>query len=159
MLETSQSIDGIKKEKRTIILTGVDAVARQIDKAVASSENSFEGTATAKMFRQGMFQGGTHYRAAVKRGVHFQHVVYKYGNKRMALGDEDLKNNPLWQVRFSPTEIPFHITIIDKKEVFISSTNPDATKDAVVYYSNDTCMLVLAQNFFEILWKNAEPIP
>jgi sugar-specific transcriptional regulator TrmB len=139
---------------RTVILTGLEAFACEVKKVTVKGQFSFDGTATVEMFRHGMFDAGEAHREAVKRGVCYRHVISKVDeDKQVMLGDEDLRKNPLWQVRISPNPVPFHLVIVDKKEVFISTNT--ATKELTNYHSNCASLVIVAQSYFDILWNNS----
>ncbi|MCW4018535.1 MAG: hypothetical protein NWF00_07660 [Candidatus Bathyarchaeota archaeon] len=145
----------LSEKERTLFLVGSAAFSREVDRALVNARVCFDGTATVELFRRGMFHGGENHRRALKRGVSYRHVISR-ANSSAPLGDEDLVGNSVWAVRFSSCVLPFQMTIVDRKEVFIS-TRPDVTKECSYYWSNNTCFLILAQSYFDILWKQSIP--
>ncbi len=140
--------------KETLLITGVSAFLHKINAATASAQTSFDGTADIELFRHGMVDSGEIHRASVKRGVHYRHIISLPEKRIVKLGDEDLRKNPLWKVRFSFRPLIFQMTIIDKKEVFIS-LHPHVMRECQYYWSNDICFLTLAQSYYDNLWKQA----
>jgi predicted transcriptional regulator len=159
-LESNSATQTQPEEIRTTLLNGVEAFDYEIGKAIDSSQISIDDLATSELFRHGMFYGGVFHREALKREVQYRHVICEPENEPPTLGDEDLRKNPLWKVRFCSSPQPFLMTIVDKKKVFIL-TPPEAAKDTSCYVSNNPCFLILAQTFYDILWENAstEKVP
>jgi sugar-specific transcriptional regulator TrmB len=152
--QKNQMLQNQQERAYTTLIAGLGAFDHESDRALMNAQTCFDGTATVELFRRGMFLSGTYHQEAVKRGVHYRHIISKPENGQFQLGDEDLRNNPLWEVRFSSSPLPFQMTIIDKKEVFISTTS-EVKKDCVYYWSNNECFLILAQNYYDFLWGKA----
>ncbi len=144
----------LPEKEHTTLLTGCKAFIQKADKTLMNARISFDGIATGELFRRGMFDSGDIHRNALKRGVRYRHIVSKH-EKQFLLGDEDLVGDPSWKVRFFPRP-SFILVIIDKKEVFIS-TKAKWTKETSYYWSNNECFLILAQSYFDILWKQSYP--
>lgn len=144
------------EQEHTAFLKGIEAFTNKADKALKNAQICFNGTASVELFRHGMFFSGVYHRRALKNGVRYRHIISKPEKQAVQLGDEDLGDNPLWKVRFSPWPLHFQMTIIDNKEVFIS-TKPQLTKECTYYWSTNKCFLILAQNYFESLWNQSTP--
>src|SRR3989304_3858017 len=163
--KTTKLIENLKKynpermlrqeEAQLILISGSEAFGVKASEAVKTAQNSFDGIATPETFRWGMLHGAEGFVEAVKRGVKFRHIVCKTEKKEKELGDKALRKNPLWEVRYILNSFQVEMIIFDKKEVFIAAT-PNQTSKISYLQSTSPCLVALAQNYYETLWRMAK---
>jgi hypothetical protein len=69
--------------------------------------------------------------------------------------DQEFTENTWLDVRYMVESIPFGMHIFDKQEVTLSLSIKNGLP---CLWSNNSNVLILAQNYFDLLWKIAEKI-
>lgn len=143
-----------ENDSETFLMLGFHAFANKLVEALEDAKYSFKGITHSKAFRRGMFDGGKHFEGLVRRGIECHHVVYQSeDSKLIQLGDNHLLNNPLWLRKFiSP--IPIELVLVDQKQLFVALTPQEMGKEYRGLRTKNSCLLALADSFFELLWRN-----
>ena len=148
-----------KNDDEITVISSLNAFIRQAGQAVKNAKESFQGITFPEKFRSGMFYNGKHFRESVKRGVECRHIVtYSEEPRSYELGDKDLLENPLWK-RKSVSSIPVDFLIIDREELFISTTFHQLGKEHVALRTTSPCLLTVANNYYETLWNAILTVP
>lgn len=156
-LKEKQTTQQHQKETKTVSISGRKTFRRHSKEMLNNIQSSFDGLGNFKVFRRGFEGDSLSFIKALNRGVSFRHIISEPISEQTILGDENLREKPLWQVRIAPKPTPCNIFIFDKQTVVISATL-NMIKDYSFYKSNCASFLCLAQTYFDMLWDNSAEI-
>lgn len=100
-------------------------------------------------------EGWSHPKEAIRRGVKIRLITQKTENKLTPRELQALEKNPLFELKYSATPIPFGMHIFDNKELTI------ATSKSVLpsLWSNNHNVVNIAKSYFDALWSKAKKAP
>ncbi len=126
---------------------------------IDSCEKSVKMLTTLSRCRQSAEILKTHFEKAMERGVTIQYLVEKPSRRSLlpkAL--ESLSQHPKFDLRYVPTSDIVQIAILDAKRVsIVISVGTDYFKSSILVTDNSK-LLVLANNYFEFVWHTALPV-
>lgn len=145
-------------ENDTVIIASYEALTRKLGLAINNMTQTFQGITNVKNYRFSLMHNSEFFENSLRRGVKCHHVIYLPSNEySTSLGDNHLIKNGCWKRKFV-SEIPVELAIIDKKELFMSLSNPLLGKKHRAVHTTNPCLLTLAMNYFDSLWTTAEQI-
>lgn len=136
-------------------------VRRRLRIAIENAQTSIDTIVTWGRLRIGMFDFDEIIKKALKRGVKFRFIIDKPEDENPLLEiREAFKKNPLYKVKYSNHNLSAVLGIYDEKEVIISISATGGIGEAPVLATNNPCLLALAKNYFEVMWRTTlEPKP
>jgi sugar-specific transcriptional regulator TrmB len=150
-----------QEKEPQFVLVPEKEVSWSIKRAIENAQISVDTITTLIRFRSGMFDFNEMRTEALKRGVKFRFIIDKpEGQKSLPEISKALTKDPLFKIRYGHHPPLAVIGIFDKKEVIISTSTIRGLGESPVLLSNNLCLLLMAQNYFEMAWITAvEPNP
>ncbi len=137
-------------------------LARRVEKAVANAQKSMDFVFSWAKFSKWMFNQEEILKKLLKRGVKIRYVIEKPEyTKAMPdiVAEATSEDSLLLQCKYALTVNLAHLIVIDGKEMLIDASPTAAYGKTPVLWSNSRCLIVLAQNYFEEMWKNSVRLP
>jgi sugar-specific transcriptional regulator TrmB len=145
----------LDKEPQFVLVPEKD-VSWSIKRAIEKAQISVDTITTLIRFRSGMFDFDEMLTEALKRGVKFRFIIDKPDDqKSIPEIAKALMENPLFEIRYGHHPPLTVIGIFDKQEVIISTSTMMGLGETSVLLSNNLCLLLMAQNYFEMAWITA----
>jgi sugar-specific transcriptional regulator TrmB len=145
----------IEEEPKFVLVPEKD-VSLSIKRAIENAQISVDTITTLIRFRTGMFDFDEILTEALKRGVKFRFIIDKpEDQKSLPEISKALTENPLFKLRYGHHPPLAVIGIFDKREVIISTSTITGLGETPVLLSNNHCLLLMAQNYFEMAWITA----
>ena len=123
----------------------------KLGKAVDNAQKSVLCSTTLLLFAKIKFKDEHTWKKAVKRKVKFKFIIGKKPNQKSELNlSSELKNNDLFEIRWSPTVLPVCVLLIDEREAFCRL---GLTGNHPVLWSTDPNFVSLIRDYFEMKWN------
>jgi sugar-specific transcriptional regulator TrmB len=160
-LKEKNSKNILQEEESQFILVPEKEVRRRLRMAIENAQTSIDTVVTWNRLRIRMVDFDDTVKKALKRGVKFRFIIDKSEDENPLLEiREALTKDPLYKIKYSNHQLSAILGIYDEKEVIISISATAGIDEAPVLASNNLCLLVVAKNYFEAMWKTAlEPNP
>jgi sugar-specific transcriptional regulator TrmB len=145
----------IEKEPQFVLVPEKD-VSLSIKRAIENTQISVDTITTLIRFRSGIFDFDEMLTEALKRGVKFRFIIDKpEDQKSLPEISKALAKNPLLKIRYGHHPPLAVVGIFDRQEVIISTSTIMRLDENPVLLSNNPCLLLMAQNYFEMAWITA----
>ncbi len=140
-----------------ILIPNMEIMDRVSRVAVEKAQISWDGVTTAESHNYGMIGMTEPFERAIQRGVKFRHVIAKANDgQKVAEIKSVLRKPPFWEIRYLQGTAPVNMVMLDKKEIFISTTNEKMgkTKQSTWLRTNSPSILTIALGYFEGIWNS-----
>jgi sugar-specific transcriptional regulator TrmB len=146
----------LQEEEPQFILVPEKESSWKIGRAIENAQTSVDTIATLNRFRSGMFEFDEIIRRALKKGIKFRTLTNKPedGNSLPEIA-KALIEDPLFKVRYCNQSLSAILGIFDKKELMISISTVRGLGETPTLFSNNLCLLAIAQSYFETMWLTA----
>jgi sugar-specific transcriptional regulator TrmB len=145
-----------QKEEPQFVLVPEKDVEWSIKRAIENAQISVDTVTTLIRFRSGIFDFGETIKKALERGVKFRFIIDKPEyQKSIPEISKALTKNPLFRIRYGHHPPLAVIGIFDKQEVIISTSTIMRLNENPCLLSNNLCLLLMVQNYFEMTWITA----
>jgi sugar-specific transcriptional regulator TrmB len=158
-LKNSQTEKQPQQEENTqfTIIPQKEAIIQKLKEGAKKAQTSIDVVTSPKRFSSAMLELAQLHKKALGRGVKIQIVTQKHTLQHAVLKImQMLQKNPDFKVRYFPNPPEAIITIIDKKEAFVTMSATAHLKEAAALQSNNPCFVALAQNYFQNKWDKAQ---
>ena len=142
---------------QTIIVPGKKALLLKIEKIIGEAQDSLCTLGSFRRVSKALFGFSDGLKLAMDRGVKLQIVTEKEEEmlvpnilREYSVG----KEQPLG-IRYVIDKLPTHILVVDKKQVLINTSTRTGLAESPAIWSNNPCIVALAQDQFDILWFTA----
>jgi sugar-specific transcriptional regulator TrmB len=124
-------------------------------KAIENTQKSIDGVISWKIMLRWVLYLAEAINKALKRGVKIRVVAEKPKDvNSFPEIIQDFKQNPCFKIRYILTPPSAAVAIYDKKRVRITAATA-GSGGSYALWSNDTCLLAIVQDYFEIMWLTA----
>jgi len=146
----------LQEEEPQFILVPEKESSWKIGRAIENAQTSVDTITTLNRFRSGMFEFDEIIRSALKKSIKFRIITDKPedGNSLPEIA-KALMKDPLFKVRYCNQSLSAVLGIYDKKEMTISISTVRGLGETPTLFSNNLCLLAIAQNYFETMWLTA----
>lgn len=153
--DNNEKANLIEKEPQFVLVPEKD-VSLSIKRAIENAQTSVDTITTLIRFRTGIFDFDEIVTEALKRGVKFRFIIDKpEDQKSLPEISKALIKNPLLKIRYGHHPPLAVVGIFDRQEVIISISTIMGLDETPVLLSNNPCLLLMAQNYFEMTWITA----
>ncbi len=131
---------------------------RHVKEMLASTHKSIDIAITSKRFHFIAPIFGEDIKRAVERGVKFRILrEYTENENPMPKALETLQGHLLFETRYIQKEVPTPIWLADNSRLFVVTSAISSPSSLVsTLWTDNTQIVAVFQNFFEILWSTAE---
>lgn len=161
--ETRRILQNFRKDNGRIALTFGEAQFVLIPQgrayflrgkmAITASQKSIECVTSWKRFLQMMYKCGGDIMQALNRGVEFRVIVNKpEDQKPLPKIVEDVFRSPSCKARYVLALPRVFMVCFDKKEMLIATSAEGAFAESPMLWSNAPPLVLMSQDYFEILW-------
>jgi sugar-specific transcriptional regulator TrmB len=147
----------MKGESKYILIPEKEASAHRFIKELRNAQTSYDCIYTCGDYRNRLSRVAENFKRPLKKGVKIRFLTYKpESGKTMLETVQTLKKSGSFEVRYIPKFTEGQFGMIDKKEVFISTSVAPYDATAVPnIWSNNPNLLAIIQNYFELMWRTS----
>lgn len=164
--QTIQKLNNIDNEgsnknanAESVVVLGNDRVIKRLHKALDGSKISIDTVTTKKRFSDVIVEFSEGYKRALERGVKIRLVTEKHTPENSALSIlSELMTNSNFQVRYFSGENMATTAIFDRNQAHISLSATTNLSRIEGLWSNNSCLVTLAQAFFDQQWADSKPL-
>jgi sugar-specific transcriptional regulator TrmB len=164
--ETNEFLQQIRKpeeikpltgESEYVLLPAKEAGAHRFVEELRKAQTSYDCIYTCGDYRDRLANVAKYFKSLLNKGVKIRFLTYKPENRKKVMETiQALKKIGSFEVRYIPKSIIGQFGIIDKKEVFIStSVAPREPATAPAIWSNNPNLLAIVENYFELMWQTS----
>ena len=124
---------------------------KKMGEAISGAQESISTLIEPDRWKTMLFYHGQHLKKAMGRGVKVR-ILTEINEEKLTRNDQEIKKNPLFELKYSSTHLSVTGTIFDCKEVDIHIS------DTVVpiLWTNNPQVVKLAETYFECVWEKAQ---
>jgi sugar-specific transcriptional regulator TrmB len=100
-------------------------------------------------------EGLSHPKEAIRRGVKIRLIIQKTEKELMPRELQALEKNPLFELKYLATPVPFGMHIFDNKEVTLATSKSGLPS----LWSCNLNLVKLAESYFDAMWSKAQETP
>jgi HTH-type transcriptional regulator, sugar sensing transcriptional regulator len=147
-----------ESEQQFILISGKEAELERRRKETRSAKKSIEMINSWKRFPQTAFFYAEDNKEALQRGVKIRVITEGADNKaNISQFYEDAKKAGFYRIRYVSLPISAVVSIYDEKNVIITTSPAAMLGEASILWSNNTSIVRVMQEYFEMLWAKAKP--
>lgn len=151
----SQSVDSIRD---FIVVPRKTAVIDKIKKALDNARISVCTVTSKKRFSSAIVMFEQEYKEALKRNVRISLCTEEQNvSKEASKPLQSLSAIPGFEVRYFSSAPKAIVSIFDEKQACVMMTADAHLAEAAALWSNNSCFIALAQDYFENKWCKAHP--
>ena len=144
------------EDNRFVLVPGKEDIIRRLMDALDKVQISLDTLTSQKRFSSAILAFAKGYQRALDRGVRIRIATEKQIVDEEALNVlRELQKSGSFEVNYyngSPQAI---VAIFDGKEAYSTLSATANLTDALGIWSNNTCFIALAQNYFDTKWNNS----
>ncbi|MCW4024378.1 MAG: hypothetical protein NWF01_05000 [Candidatus Bathyarchaeota archaeon] len=141
------------EEKQLTLILGGDAITAKLHKIMQNSKEKICIICPKKDFLQCKQFISEPLQEAVGNRLTIMFITENHVGPREPKEIRDLKKNPRFKVKYLDATPAVCFAVFDKKEVVIINTPEIKYSNSSVIWSNNPCLIELAQSYFEHLWN------
>ena len=149
-----------EEQQFVIFPIGKGGVLRR-KKAKESAQETIDCVNSWKRFPKTLLTYAEETKKALQRGVKFRLILEKPRDvKSIAEEILEFQETGDFRIRYIPNPPPAIISIYDKKEVLVATLSSTGLEQSPTLWTNNPSMIVVIQDYFEIMWITAieEPL-
>ncbi len=150
-LESQPDIDEEEEESEEVnqfVLTSERSLLqKKIDDKIAGTKLNVKAILTTDDIKIMLFNYSNTFKAAVERGVKIS-IITEKSSFKLTKNQQILCKNPLFEIRYVETTIPYVFLIFDNKEAIIKISETMVPS----LWTNNPTVIKLAKTSFETLW-------
>lgn len=140
-----------------VVISGKDRIIKRLHKALDGTKISVDTVTTRKRFSDAIIEFSEDYKRALKRGVKIRLVTEKHTPEYPALIVlSELMSKPNFQVRCFSGQSMSIGAVFDRVQVHISLSATANLSGAEGLWSNNGCLVTMAQAYFDRQWANSD---
>ncbi len=147
-----------EKEFEFMFVPEKEAIIKRIRNAFQYSQISVDIVTLPRRLSQAMLEFADVRSNALKRGVRVRSISEKISAKAPAVERQmAIEKNFGMEARLLSNPPPAGVLIFDQKEVIIITSTTSSLYEAPALWSSNPCLVGLAQNYFDGLWRTSNP--
>ena len=167
--EKAESLAHIDESQ--FILVPERALAPKMEKAIAEAQESIDLVLSWSKFSKWMFGREEIVKKLMKQGLRIRYIIEKPKYIKIVpdivadvvaeavVEGEGSRESLRLHGKYSLNGPLAHLIVIDDKEVLMDTSPTTTYGRTPVLWSNSRCLLMLAQNYFEAMWKSSIELP
>ncbi len=153
-----QQKTNFEKEFEFIFVPEKEAIIKRIRNAFQHAQTSVDIVTLPRRLSQAMLEFADVRSNALKRGARIRSLSEKISAKAPAVEKQMAIEKKLgMQTKLLSSPPPAGALIFDQKEVIIITSTTASLSEAPALWSSNLCLVGLAQNYFDGLWKTSTP--
>jgi len=142
-----------------VLVPGKKATKRQVMQSIENAKTTIDVVCTWHRYLEAVYTYVAVHKKAMERGVRIRQVTELPKDKESVAHarkiEQIFKKYPSNKVRYFPTSITTVVALSDQKEMFVASSPTKKIDGSPGLWSNNTCLIEMAQNYFDIMWRTA----
>ena len=144
----------LRENTKFIITSKFSLLLKMHDNLADSSKKTIDFMCPEKWSEKTLFDNCKYIKRAIGRGVKIRVVTLKFNGEPIVKNPNPLPENPLFEHRSIPeTVYQFGMHIFDEQEVTLAVCEK---KPMPSLWTNNPNVVILAENYFENVWNNAQ---
>ncbi len=143
-----------KDKSEVVLIPEKEAIILRRRNAIANAQMSMDIINTWKRHVQAEYFFREEMKKTLKRGVEVRLIIDKPENATNPIATA-LKKSPFFKFRYISANPSALVSIYDKKCVFITALLETPLGGSPAFWTNNPCLLTIAQEYFECMWLRA----
>jgi sugar-specific transcriptional regulator TrmB len=134
------------------------ALVPKIEKALTEAKSTLDVILSKEKYSFWLFREEELINKLLKKGVRIRFILDKYSNEILTANTLIRNDHSHLSGKYALTSSPVqHLALFDNKLLFCN-TLEESVGQTFVFCSNNHCLIVLAQNYFNEIWKKSIPM-